>query len=66
VVREADAVVLAADVAQILARRGHDVTIPADGVRVVRLCALVLAEFTPGPPAGVIQCPAIAPDAERS
>lgn len=44
-VREADAVVLASDVAQMLARRGHDVTIPRDGVRVVRLCALVLEEF---------------------
>jgi hypothetical protein len=44
-VREADAVLLASDVAQMLARRGHDVTIPRDGVRVIRLCALVLAEF---------------------
>jgi hypothetical protein len=48
-VRETDAVVLASDVAQLLASRGHDVTIPRDGVRVVRLCALVLAEFTPAP-----------------
>jgi hypothetical protein len=45
-VREADAVVLASDVAQMLAQRGHDVRIPADGVRVVRLCALVIREFT--------------------
>jgi hypothetical protein len=57
-VREADAVVLASDVAQLLAKRGHDVAIPKDGVRVVRLCALVLAEFTAEPAAKAVQLPA--------
>lgn len=45
-VREQDAVALVADAAQALAARGHDPVISdANGVRLVRLGALMLAEF---------------------
>ena len=45
-VREADAVALVGDVAQALARRGHDPVITAaNSVRLVRLGALMLDGF---------------------
>jgi hypothetical protein len=45
-VREADAAALVADAAQALARRGYDPVITdANSVRLVRLGALMLAEF---------------------
>jgi O-methyltransferase involved in polyketide biosynthesis len=45
-VREADATALVADAAQALARRGYDPVITdANSVRLVRLGALMLAEF---------------------
>jgi hypothetical protein len=48
-VREADAVTLVADVALALAARGHDVQLDGvNGPRLVRLGALMLAEFGVG------------------
>jgi O-methyltransferase involved in polyketide biosynthesis len=45
-VREADATALVADAAQALARRGYDPVITdANSVRLIRLGALMLAEF---------------------
>lgn len=44
--READAVALVADAAQLLAARGHEPVITdGNSVRLVRLGALMLAEF---------------------
>lgn len=49
-VREADAAALVADAAQALALRGHaPVITAANGPRLVRLGALMLAEFGVGP-----------------
>ena len=52
-VREADATALVADAAQALAARGHEPVITtANSVRLVRLGALMLAEFGVGTGAG--------------
>jgi carbamate kinase len=48
-VEEADAAALVADVLLALARRGHDVRVThVNGPRLVRLGALMLAEFSAG------------------